>query len=89
MPTPKENTTGSGTATTRPFRVYTPASLGAAIKHYRQQAGLTQAQLAAMAGMDRSYLSQLENGLATEQLRKLFSAIHALGLKLTLTPERG
>ncbi len=73
----------------KPFRIYTPASLGAAIRHYRLEAGLTQAQLAAKAGMDRSYLSQLENGLETEQLRKLFSLVRALGLKVTLMRESG
>ena len=87
MPTSRIFTAGESKPSSRPFRVYTPASLGAALKHYRQEAGLTQAQLAAMAGLDRSYLSQLENGLETEHLRKLFSAFRALGLKLTLTRE--
>lgn len=73
----------------KPFRIYAPASLGAAIRHYRLEAGLTQAQLAAKAGMDRAYLSQLENGLETEQLRKLFSLVRALGLKVTLMRESG
>jgi len=89
MPTSRNAEKSASKPTTRPFRVFTPASLGAAIKHYRQEEGLTQAQLAAMAGMDRSYLSQLENGLATEQLRKLFAAIRALDLKVTLTRESG
>ena len=42
-----------------PFRIYTPASLGDAIRHYRTEAGMTQAQLAAKA-LGRSYLSELE-----------------------------
>ena len=87
MSTSRISKSSESTSKVRPFRIYTPASLGAAIKHYRQQAALTQAQLAAMAGMDRSYLSQLENGLETEQLRKLFSVIRALGLRVTVTRE--
>ena len=87
MSTSRISKSSESTSKARPFRIYTPASLGAAIKHYRQQAALTQAQLAAMAGMDRSYLSQLENGLETEQLRKLFSVIRALGLRVTVTRE--
>jgi transcriptional regulator with XRE-family HTH domain len=87
MPTSRVVTPGDSKPTSRPFRIYTPASLGAALKHYRQETGLTQAELAATAGLDRSYLSQLENGLETEHLRKLFSVIRALGLKLTLARE--
>ena len=51
-----------------PFRIYTPASLGDAIRHYRTEAGLTQAQLAKKAGLQRSYLSELETGKETEQV---------------------
>lgn len=52
-------------------------------------AGLTQAQLAQRAGMDRQYLSELENGLETEQLRKLFSVLRALKLNIIVSPEKG
>jgi DNA-binding XRE family transcriptional regulator len=44
------------------FRVYTAASLGAAIKYHRQEAGISQAQLAARSGLNRTYLSALERG---------------------------
>lgn len=66
------------------FRVYTPASLGAAIKHYRKQAGLTQAELAERAGIHRSYLSELETGADTEQLRRIFRVLRQLGVRMTL-----
>lgn len=66
------------------FRVYTPASLGAAIKHYREQAGLTQAELAEKAGIHRSYLSELETGAETEQLRRIFRVLRQLGVRMTL-----
>lgn len=66
------------------FRVYTPASLGAAIKHYRKQAGLTQAQLAELAGLNRTYLSSLEKGKETEQLRRLLRVLKQLGVRMTL-----
>ena len=67
-----------------PFRVYTPASLGAAIKHYRKQAGLTQAQVAELAGLNRTYLSDLEQGKETEQLRRLLRVLKQLGVRMTL-----
>lgn len=67
------------------FRLYTPASLGAAIKHYREQAGLTQAELAERAGLHRSYLSELESGAETQQLRRIFRVLKQLGVRVTLT----
>jgi transcriptional regulator with XRE-family HTH domain len=66
------------------FRVYTPASLGAAIRHYREQAGLTQAELAERTGLHRSYLSELETGAETEQLRRIFRVLRQLGVRMTL-----
>ena len=66
------------------FRVYTPASLGDAIRHYRTETGLTQAQLAEAAGIQRSYLSELENGKETEQLKRVFRLLRQLGVRMTL-----
>lgn len=67
-----------------PFRIYTPASLGDAIRHYRTAAGLTQAQLAERAGLQRSYLSELENGKETEQLKRILRTLRQLGVRMTL-----
>ncbi|MGI8610448.1 MAG: helix-turn-helix domain-containing protein [Candidatus Dormibacteria bacterium] len=68
----------------QPFRIYTPASLGAAIRHYRKEAGLTQAQLAERSGISRSYLSRLEGGLETEQLRSIVAVFAQLGVRATV-----
>lgn len=67
-----------------PFRIYTPSSLGDAIRHYRNEAGLTQAQLAELAGLHRSYLSEMESGKETEQLRRLLRVLKQLGVRMTL-----
>ena len=67
-----------------PFRIYTGASLGAAIKHYRREAGLSQAELAARSGLNRTYLSGLERGKETEQLRRLLRVLRQLGVRMTL-----
>jgi transcriptional regulator with XRE-family HTH domain len=66
------------------FRIYTPDSLGDAIRHYRKEAGLTQAQLAEMAGLQRSYLSELETGKETEQLKRVLRLLRRLGVRMTL-----
>jgi transcriptional regulator with XRE-family HTH domain len=79
MPTDEQPKRSSG-----PFRVYSPASLGDAIRHYRTAAGLTQAQLAEMAGLQRSYLSELESGKETEQLKRILRIFRQLGVRMTI-----
>jgi transcriptional regulator with XRE-family HTH domain len=66
------------------FRVYTPDSLGAAIRHYRHEAGLTQAELADRAGLNRTYLSAMEHGHETEQVKRLLRVLKQLGVRMTL-----
>jgi transcriptional regulator with XRE-family HTH domain len=68
----------------RPFRLYTAASVGPAIRHYREAAGLTQERLAEMAGLNRSYLSELEQGRETEQMRRVLRLLKLLGIRATL-----
>lgn len=67
-----------------PFRVYGAASVGPAIRNYRLRAGLTQQQLADMAGLHRSYVSELEQGKQTEQLRRILRLLKLLGVRATL-----
>jgi len=66
------------------FRIYSATSLGAAIKHYRAKAGLSQAELAERTGMHRSYLSELEQGKETEQLSRLLRVLRELGVRMSL-----
>jgi transcriptional regulator with XRE-family HTH domain len=68
----------------QPFRIYTPASLGAAIRHYRQEAGLSQAELAERTGLNRTYLSDLEQGRETEQVKRILRVLKQLGVRMTL-----
>jgi HTH-type transcriptional regulator/antitoxin HipB len=68
----------------QPFRLYTAASVGPAIRHYREEAGLTQDQLADMAGLNRTYLSDLEQGKETEQMRRILRVLKLLGVRATL-----
>jgi len=67
-----------------PYRVYSAESVGAAIRHYRKQAGLSQEQLAELAGLHRSYLSGLESGKETEHLRRILRVLRRLGVRMTL-----
>lgn len=74
----------SHTTGEQPFRIYTATSVGQAIRHYRMQAGLTQAELAEQVGIDRTYLSRLEQGHETEQLRRIIVLLRRLGVRATL-----
>ena len=71
----------------QPFRIYTAASIGPAIRQYRREAGLTQAELAARVGIDQSYLSRLEQGQETEQLRRIITILKQLGVRASLRHE--
>lgn len=73
MPTPAQ-----------PYRIYNADSLGAAIRHFRREAGLTQAELADLTGLGRSYLSELESGKETEQVRRLLRVLRQLGVRMTI-----
>jgi len=66
------------------FRIYTPDSLGVALRHFRKQAGLSQAQLADSVGVHRSYLSDLEQGKESEQVRRILRILRHLGVRMTL-----
>ncbi len=68
----------------KPFRIYTAASLGAAIRHYRLQSGLSQAEMAERAGLNRTYLSDLEQGKETEQVKRILRVLKQLGVRMTL-----
>lgn len=66
------------------YRIYSAESLGQAIRHYRREAGITQAELAKQSGLNRTYLSALEQGRETEQLKRLLRVLRLLGVRMTL-----
>jgi transcriptional regulator with XRE-family HTH domain len=84
LPCPDMETPDSALISDWPYRVYTPESLGAAIRHYRKEAGFSQAQLAEIAGLNRTYLSNLESGKETEQVRRILWVLRQLGVRITL-----
>ena len=66
------------------FRIYSGASIGAAIRHYRQQAGLSQAGLADLAGLNRTYLASLESGEETERMTRILRVMRRLGVRMVM-----
>lgn len=69
-----------------PFRIYNAESLGRAVRHYREQAELTQAELATKLGVRRPTLVALESGKMTEQTRLIVAALKQLGARIIVQP---
>ena len=72
---------------TNRFRIYNASTLGAALRHYRSKLGISQTELAKRTGIPRNYVSALENGLETEQLRRTLDLLRELGVRMTLDRE--
>ena len=53
----------------------------------RETKGLTQAQLAEVAGLKQSAVARLENLKATPQIDTLFKILTPMGYKLTIVPK--
>jgi HTH-type transcriptional regulator/antitoxin HipB len=68
------------------MKIATTRDLAAAVRGSRQTLGLTQAELAARAGVSRPWVSEVETGKPTAELGKVLRLLDALGLILELVP---
>jgi transcriptional regulator with XRE-family HTH domain len=59
-----------------------PVRLGRRLSGLREKRGLSQTQLADMAGVGRAHLSQIENGAVAARIDTLYAIAQALELKL-------
>lgn len=62
--------------------------LGRSIAVRRKLLGLTQEELAALAGVSTRFLSSLEGGKPTARLSTVLSVLDALGLEVSIAPRR-
>ncbi len=63
--------------------------LGKAVRRARTRRGLTQAQLAAQAGLSRNTLNRLENGLFPDLgVKKAEAILEKLGMELSVKPAK-
>ena len=60
----------------------TVVEIGQLIKSERKRQGVTQMQLAGIAGTGIRFISDLENGKGTIQVQKLLKVLQTLGLGL-------
>ena len=58
------------------------AEIGKLVQSERKRQGITQLQLAGMAGTGIRLISDIENGKDTVQVQKLLKVLHTLGLGL-------
>ena len=78
-------TGNSGGGGTQSWTVSNPSDLGRAIAGVRAARGLTQAELAARAGIGRSYLAQLEAGASQLVLERSLRALRRMGASIVIT----
>ena len=60
--------------------------LGQQIRAKRKECGLTQSEVAAVAGCSQRFVSELERGKRTAELGKALAVVRALGCQLGLQP---
>lgn len=56
---------------------------GAAVRHLRETRGWSQEHLAALADLNRSYLGEIERGVATPSIASAAKLAHAFGWPLS------
>lgn len=60
----------------------TPHDIAQTIRYFRKQSGLSQQQLAELAGIGKTVVFDIEKGKATVQLNSLLKILDALNIKL-------
>jgi predicted transcriptional regulator len=68
------------------YLVTTARDLGAALKHFRTVAGVTQVDAAAAAGIGQSYLSLLEGGKFGSSLTHALRLLRFVGCEVVVRP---
>ena len=64
-------------------------TLGSIVKQVRKTQGVTQEQLAAMCGLGRRFIVELEGGKTTSHLGKTLQVLTALGISLHAADRKG
>src|SRR5580692_1458540 len=68
------------------YLVTTPRDLGAALKHFRTTAGVTQVDAAEAMGIGQSYLSSLEGGKFGSSLTHALRLLRFVGCEVVVRP---
>jgi transcriptional regulator with XRE-family HTH domain len=65
-------------------RVHTAAELGAALREFRVQSGLSQREVAAALGVSQRYVWELEQGKPGKVTDRLFALLRLLQVRMVL-----
>jgi ribosome-binding protein aMBF1 (putative translation factor) len=60
--------------------------VGQIIEQARKEAGMTQSDLAAKVGTNKSYISRVETGITEPKVSTFYRIVSALGRSVELTP---
>lgn len=67
-----------------PAKLSSTAELGQLVKKTRKEQGLTQLDVAGLAGLSNRFVIDLERGKETLQVQKVLDVLALLGLELTV-----
>ena len=67
-------------------QVRSSTDLGAVIRAERRRQGMTQAELAGLADVGVTFLSQLENGKGSAEVGKVLQVLTMLGIDVLVEP---
>jgi transcriptional regulator with XRE-family HTH domain len=70
------------------WTIHTPQDLGRAISGLRRERMLTQEEVAAMTGVERTYLAKLEGGRSVKQVERALRILRRLGAEVTVKTTR-
>ncbi|MBE0467970.1 MAG: helix-turn-helix transcriptional regulator [Methyloprofundus sp.] len=70
------------------LNVYQKGELGEAVREERQALGMSQSELATLAGVSRKFVSELENGKETVEFNLALKVAGTLGVNLYFSPDR-
>ncbi|MEV4932574.1 MULTISPECIES: helix-turn-helix domain-containing protein [unclassified Sphingobium] len=66
-----------------------PKQLGAAIQRVRKQKGMSQTELARLAGLRQELVSKIETGQEGTRLSSIYALFAALGLEMVIDQRSG
>ena len=66
------------------FQIRSGADLGRAVAQVRSDAGLTQAQLGDLVGLEATYVSKMESGRTVSLLEHELRILRRLGARVTV-----
>ena len=70
-------------------KIISTDDLGQTIQEARKAQGLSQVDLAGLAGLGRRFVSNLENGKASAQVGKVLRVLNTLGVSITASSTWG